>query len=188
MLNKTHNNYSLLLNNSDIENLNTTWDQIVSWEKKLDSFFNLEDWKIYIYLDEDYLKRIFKNIEWNESKEIEEEFNKIFNTEVIFKNNKIIYKYEVLNIEKLNLHFDYFNTINDWFAFATKINNENTFVINANEIVINWEVTWMDDISIIKANSWDTSKIFNQDLDIYDTEYIWQQPIWNYIVLKTLLF
>lgn len=186
MINNKNYNYSLLLNNSDLENLNTTWNQIAFWEKELDSFFKLEDWKIYIYLDEDYLKRIFKNIEWNESKKIETEFNKIFNTKVIFKNNKIIYKYEVLNVETQKLNFDYFKTINDWFAFVTKVSSENTFIINANEIVIKWKDTWIDDISLIKINSWDTSKIFNQDLEIYDTEYIWQQPIWSYLILKML--
>lgn len=54
--------YSLLLNNEEMKIYPEILEKLKSGEKKLDSYFEEENWKLYLYLDESYLKRLFNNM------------------------------------------------------------------------------------------------------------------------------
>lgn len=55
--------YSLLLNDEEMKIYPEILEKLKSGEKKLDSYFEEENWKLYLYINESYLKRLFNNIQ-----------------------------------------------------------------------------------------------------------------------------
>lgn len=194
-------NHSLLIEDDKINQLNTSW--VFAFDQKVHkdrNHFSYEDLNLYIYLEENFLNRIFFNIDNIENEK--EEIEKILKTQSINLDWKKFYKYKVESTNSLDDNdkkCDIFDLKKYYLTSFSKINEKNIFKMGSFEIFnSNKESVWADDIFFIKNNSWDEMDKFENAYDIKN-EIIWEISIvhndlpfwdgvlyWSIVLLRTI--
>ncbi|MBW7954278.1 hypothetical protein H3C61_00495 [Candidatus Gracilibacteria bacterium] len=166
--------YSLLLNDEEMKIYPEILEKLKSGEKKLDSYFEEENGKLYLYLDESYLKRLFNNMVNKRGSK------KLLKTKEILKNGEILYKYEVIPYKKSIIEPEFFTPKDFNFPFFSDINEHKMFSINFN--VKNLGQFILCDLSILRLGSENYGDIFTKGghIDLYST---WS-PLYKHITLK----
>lgn len=189
-------NFSLIYDNEKVDTFNKNESVLIKTVIKTESYFCYENKNIYLYLKEDYINRILNNlINPNEESNF---INKIKNTKTIINDWIILYIY------KVNLDQDENFSVKNYkkeISFFSDFDSKWKFKLDTTEIYdSNLFKTWITDLDIILANSWEYKEIFNHkkyhsiENYIWETTIVWDELIhsdwwivfWNYVILSTV--